>query len=425
MPPMPPPRLRASWIAFGILMLLFMLSFFHRVAPAAVAGELQRALGIGGAQLGTLAAAYFYIYFLMQVPTGILADTLGARRVVTIGALIAAAGSILFAAAHTLTAALAGRALVGLGVSVFFICMLKVAADTFGPRRFATATGIGVFAGNIGAVLAAAPLAWLVSAGSWRAVFVGIGLLLVLLAFAAWRTVAEPKPVRSVAGGDPPLPWPVALRGVLRTGAIWPAFGAMLTAGATYGTFIGLWAVPYLMQVHGMSASVAAGHTSAALASFAVSAVALGHWADRLGRKRPLLIGGLALFALGWALLLVCDALPRPWSHLLFALLGASGTSFTLLWACAKDACPPQYAGMSTSVVNAAQFLGVGALQPAFGWILDRGWQGAMHDGVRVYSADSYRLGLALLLACTLAGLVCCLLLRERVLAPLSAETRS
>lgn len=418
------PRFRAAWIPFGILTALFMLSFFHRVAPAAVAGELQRSLGIGAAELGTLAAAYFYVYFLMQVPTGILADTLGVRRVVAIGAMIAAAGSLVFAGAQSLPMAFLGRGLVGLGVSVFFICMLKVAADTFGPQRFATATGIGVFAGNMGAVLAAAPLAWLVALGSWRLVFVGVGIALILLGAAAWRTVPERRPLPSGAS-QVAIAWPVALRGVLRTPAIWPAFGAMLTAGATYGTFIGLWAVPYLMQVHGMSASVAAGHTSAALASFAMSAIVLGHWADRLGRKRPLLIGGLSTFALGWVLLLSPATLPQPWSYLLFALLGGTGTAFTLLWACAKDACPPQFAGMSTSVVNAAQFLGVGILQPALGWILDRGWDGTLHHGVRVYSADSYRIGIALLLACTLVGLACCVVMRERPISKLPAEPRS
>lgn len=416
-------RLSSGRIAYAILIVLFMLSFFHRVAPAAVAGELQRSLGIGGTELGTLAAAYFYIYFLMQVPTGVLADTLGARRVVTVGALVAAAGSVLFASAQSLGMAMAGRGLVGLGVSVFFICMLKVAADTFGQRRFATATGVGVFAGNMGAVLAAAPLAWLVSLGSWRSVFAATGVLFVLLAVVAWRSIGEGRPD---AGRPKPaaLPWHLALAGVLRTPALWPAFGGMLTAGATYATFIGLWGVPYLVQAHGMPAAIAAGHTSTALGSFAVSAVVLGHWADRMGRKRPILIGGLSLFSVGWVFLLLAPSLAAPWSYMLFVLLGATGTSFTLLWACAKDACPPQYAGMSTSVVNAAQFLGVGVLQPAFGWILDRSWQGTMRDGIRLYSPESYRAGIAMLFVCTLIGLACCLMLRERPAIPTSSESR-
>src|SRR5450756_2407048 len=74
----------------------FVLAFFHRLAPGAIAGELQQAFGTSSASLGLLAATYFYVYFAMQVPSGILADTLGPRRLFTAGALVAGAGSVLF-----------------------------------------------------------------------------------------------------------------------------------------------------------------------------------------------------------------------------------------------------------------------------------------------------------------------------------------
>ena len=78
--------------------------------------------------LGTLAATYYLIYTVMQVPTGVLNDTLGPRRVLTAGCLVAGAGSILFGAAETVTAALVGRTLAGLGVSVAFVS-IAVCAD--------------------------------------------------------------------------------------------------------------------------------------------------------------------------------------------------------------------------------------------------------------------------------------------------------
>ena len=106
---------RLRWAVFALAAGAFWLSFFHRVAPAAIAVELQAAFGIGGAMLGTLAATYYVIYTLMQVPTGVLNDTLGPRRVLVAGCLIAGAGSILFAVAETVTAAVIGRACAGLG----------------------------------------------------------------------------------------------------------------------------------------------------------------------------------------------------------------------------------------------------------------------------------------------------------------------
>src|SRR5512143_525826 len=86
-------------IIFGIALAGYVLSFFHRTAPAAIAGELTRAFAINGAVLGTIAATYFYVYTLLQIPVGVLADTMGPRRILAVGSLIAAAGSLAFALA--------------------------------------------------------------------------------------------------------------------------------------------------------------------------------------------------------------------------------------------------------------------------------------------------------------------------------------
>ncbi|MDP1982511.1 MAG: signal peptidase I, partial [Sulfuritalea sp.] len=106
----------AVLLGLGVAIAAYLLSFFHRVAPAAISGDLQVSFAIGGAQLGTLAATYFYVYTLMQIPTGVLADTLGPRRILWWGGLVAGVGAILFGLAPSFELAFVGRTLVGLGV---------------------------------------------------------------------------------------------------------------------------------------------------------------------------------------------------------------------------------------------------------------------------------------------------------------------
>ncbi len=185
----------------GILLAGFVLSFFHRTAPAAIAGELTQAFAINSAVLGTLAATYFFVYTLLQIPVGVLADTLGPRVIVTGGALVAGAGSLLFGLAPTWEVAAIGRTLVGIGVSVAFIALLKTIAVWFPAHRFATLNGVAQFAGNLGAVIAGAPLAWIVTVASWRTVFVGLGVLSMALAAASWIIVRD----RPEQRGFPPV----------------------------------------------------------------------------------------------------------------------------------------------------------------------------------------------------------------------------
>ena len=113
-----------------------------RVAPAVMTGELMQEFAIGAAALGNLSAFYFYTYVAMQVPTGLLADRWGPRRLLTAGALLASIGMLIFALAPDLWWASAGRLLIGGSVAVAFICMLKLAGHWLPPRQYALATGM-------------------------------------------------------------------------------------------------------------------------------------------------------------------------------------------------------------------------------------------------------------------------------------------
>lgn len=403
---------RLGWAVFGLAAAAFWLSFFHRVAPAAIADELQHAFGIGGAMLGTLAATYYVIYTLMQVPTGVLNDTLGPRRVLVAGCLIAGMGSLLFAAAETVTAAVVGRTLAGLGVSVAFVSMLKLTADWFPERRFATMTGIGAMIGLTGALAAATPLAWIAAHVSWRAVFAAAGVASLLLATAIWLVVRD-RPGGAAAtaprapAGRGGARWREGLTLVARNPATWPCFWFGFGMSGSYMTFIGLWAVPYLVHAHGMSVVEATQHTSLILICLAASQGGIGALSDRIGRRRPLIVGsGLAYFACWIAWLSGAAALPGA-SYAISAVMGLSVCGMTLSWACAKEVNPPQYSGIAISLVNTSGFLAVGLLQPLVGWLLDRAAAGAAQTGAH------YLPGIALLTVFAGIALVAALFVPE------------
>ena len=369
----------ARRVIFGIVLAGYVLSFFHRTAPAAIAGELTRAFDISSAVLGTVAATYFYVYTLLQIPVGVLADTMGPRRILTVGSLIAAAGSLAFALAPSWEIAAAGRTLVGVGVSVAFIALLKISAVWFPANRFATLNGVTLFAGNLGAVIAGAPLAWVVTQMSWRAVFGGLALLSAALGIATWIIVRD-RPEQ--LGFAPIIPagathgiaehWTAALWRVLANPATWPGFFVNLGIGGSFLAFAGLWAVPFLVDTYGMSRVVAAQHASALLLGVAIGAVIIGMLSDRLGSRRSMMRVYAWLYALSWLPWLLGVHWPLPATLAWFALMGLLIPGFTLTWTVAKEVNRPEHSGIATSVVNVGIFLGTGILQPLVGWVLDR-----------------------------------------------------
>ena len=399
-------------LVFGLAAAAFWLSFFHRVAPAAIAGELQQAFAIGGAMLGTLAATYYLIYTVMQVPTGVLNDTLGPRRVLAAGCLVAGAGSILFGAAETVTAAVVGRTLAGLGVSVAFVSMLKLNAEWFPEHRFATMTGIGAMIGLTGALAAATPLAWIATMISWRTVFTAAGVASLLLAAAIWVVVRDyPAGHAALAPRATGTPegtrWHQGLAQVARNPATWPCFWIGFGMSGSYMTFVGLWAVPYLMHGYGMSAVEATQHTSLMLVCLAASQGIVGALSDRIGRRRPLILASALLYLACWIGWLTGIAAIPGASYVVSAVMGASVCGLTLSWACAKELNSPRYSGIAISVVNTSGFLAVGLLQPLVGWLLDRSAAGAAYTGAH------YVPGIALLAVFAGIGLAGALFVRE------------
>jgi sugar phosphate permease len=371
---------RARRVVFGIVLASFVLSFFHRTAPAAIAGELTRAFSINAAVLGTLAATYFYVYTLLQIPVGVLADTLGPRRILAGGSLVAAAGSLLFALAPAWELAAAGRTLVGVGVAVAFIAILKISAVWFPANRFATLNGVTMFAGNLGAVIAGAPLAWLVTQTSWRAVFVALALLSAALGVATWLLVRDRPEERGFAPVTAPaapgaarVAWTSALARVLANPATWPGFFVNVGIGGSYLAFAGLWAVPWLVETRGMERVTAAQHGSLLLLGVAFGSLVVGIVSDRLGSRRGVMRAYALLYALSWLPWLLHVEWPLAATLAWFFTMGLLIPGFTLSWTVAKEVNRPEHSGIATSVVNVGIFLGTGVLQPLVGFVLDRG----------------------------------------------------
>lgn len=398
---------RVRWTIYGVLIAAYMLAFFHRFAPAMVASELAQSFGITAAALGSLAAMYFYIYTAMQLPAGVLADTLGARFSVTIGNVVAGGGSIIFGLAETFAAASAGRFLVGLGVSVVFVGLMKSNTAWFSERRYGTISGLTLLLGNLGAIAATGPMALILMRMEWRTLFVGLGVFAIALGLVSWLLVRN-RPeelgfpsVREMEGETAHAPrerhWLQDLRSVLANRHLWPGFVYDFGMTGSLFAMLGLWAVPLLRDVHGLSRGEASVYTTLATAAFAVGCLVAGSLSDRMGRRRPILRGGALVYLAVCLALVLLPWRPGAFALGLFALLGLSAGSFVVAYAHAKEVTAPALSGMAIALVNTGLFLGTALFQPLFGWAMDLGWDGTLVGGVPVYSATDYGRGLWLL----------------------------
>ena len=178
-------------------------------------------------------------------------------------------------------------------------------------------------------------------------------------------------------------------------------------------TFAGLWGVPYLQTQYGFAPREAAMMASAMLVLWSLSSLVYGPLSQRIGRRKPLYIGGFVIAMLCWSIVVFVPGLPRAALAALLAGVAVSAGVFVLTFAFAKESVPAHLGGSASGIANMGVMLGGLLMQPLVGFVLDRRWDGRLVDGVRVYDFSAYQAGFALILAWGALSLVLFAFTRE------------
>jgi nitrate/nitrite transporter NarK len=246
-------------------------------------------LGLTFGQAGTLAAVSTLVYAAMQIPTGMLADRVGPRRLFTLGLLGTNLTAMLFAVVGDYSTLLLVQAASGVFRALIFTPGLLLIRDQFPRDRQATAMGLFVAAGFSSNILLNLLGPVLVGPLGWRWLFVLLALSGLVTGVAFYLTGSDaPVAARAAGGLARLLVHPV----LLLTGVIQFARLALLF-GFSY------WLPTFLVE-RGSSLRTA-GLVVALGAALTAPANLVGGWlSDRLGR--PLLVIGVSLAALAGTL---------------------------------------------------------------------------------------------------------------------------
>jgi sugar phosphate permease len=410
--------LRYRWFIFWSLAFGYILVFFHRLCPAVVATEMMTDLHASGAFIGFLSSAYFYPYALMQLPTGLLSDTWGPRKTITLFLCAACAGSVLLGLTPSPTGAVLGRVLVGLGVSTLFVCTLKILAEWFSMREFVVMTGILMAMGGVGSLSAATPMAMVSTWIGWRLSFVLVGLLTAVLAALVWKIVRDrpadlgwPSPAEHAETNSSPIRLADGIRQVVTTPAFWPLAIWFFCKYGIFTSFAGLWGGPYLMQVYGVTKSRAGGILSMVAVGMIVGSPLVGYLSNRVlkGRKPTLILASMAVVCITAFLAFATDRLTLPLIGALCFGLGVFASAIAVIgFTCARELFPSRIAGTCLGLLNLFPFAGGALLQPLLGSILER------HGRIgTAFTVEGYRQAFLVLFLSALVALIASLFVKE------------
>ncbi len=413
------------WLIFGIMALAYFAAFFHRVCPAVIALDIQETFGISAEMIGLLASAYFYSYAIIQFPAGLLSDSFGPRKSVTLFVTIGAIGSILFALAPSLELALFGRVLVGLGAGMVFAPTMKIISSWFRINEFTRMNAIFLATGGLGALSAAAPLAFVTEWLGWQAAFELIGGTTLILSFFLWFLVRD-KPqdfgwpplsqIDPVYGQSLPPRQQISLwegvRRVLGEKYFWPIVGWSFFTMGTVFAFGGLWAGPYLAHVYGMTRAEAGNLLNMLAVGILLGSPLLAFLSEKVFHSRRNVIKICsAILVMELVLMnLFPKDLPIALLYPMLILFGiCSLAPGVISITTTKELFPVEITGTSIGTVNLFPFLGGAVMQLVVGRTLDAYPKTIMGE----YPLNAYSLMLAILLGAAFIGLICAFLMKE------------
>ena len=395
--------------------------FFHRLCPAVIALDIQASFGLSGTLLGVLGSAYFYAYAIMQLPTGLMADSWGPRKTVSAFFILAGIGSVMMGVAPNLAVAVMGRILIGIGVSTVFVCNFKLLSEWFTVRQFVIMGSAFMAMGGLGALSSSAPLAWISSAVGWRMTLIAVGIVTLLMAGLVYAFVRNRpsdmglpsiRPDRHAARIE--IGVLSGIKMVVFSGRFWPiAVWAFCVVGISFAVG-GLWAGPYLMQVYGLSKSAA----GAVLSTFALAMIfgspLLGWLSNRFGRK-PVLIGcSVILIGVTGTMSWFVDTLSLSALYLLFFCFFITGGAIgPIVAAVSKELFPISISGTAVGVVNLFPFAGAAFFQILIGAVLTGHVQGQEH-----YAIIGFQTMFLICLAGAVLSLAAALLMQETMEMP-------
>ncbi|MFC7496229.1 MULTISPECIES: MFS transporter [unclassified Nocardioides] len=379
-----------AWIVWGVGLLVYLVAVFHRSSLAVAGLAATERFDISASQLATFTMLQLVVYAGMQIPVGLLVDRFGSRSVLLCGTALLTVAQAGFALAESYPAALAARVFVGMGDAMTFICVLRLVASWFPARRIPLITQLTGQLGQLGAVLAAAPMTWALGSLGWTPAYLVAASIGLALAVAALVLLRDSPTARNLRGAA--MSWP-AIRASLA--ASWAHPGTRLGFWMHFSTQFSatsltlLWGYPFLVRGEHLSS----GSAGLLLTLMVVTGMAAGPTLGWLVGAHPwhrstTVLSIVGTIAAVWTLVLAWPG-QAPYALLvtLVVVVGVGGPAAMIGFDVGRTSNPHERFASASGIINQGGFIASLLLVIAIGIVLD--WR--TPGGGSEYTPEAFR----------------------------------
>ena len=357
----------AAWLVTSIF---YFYQYVLRSAPSVMVPEITLGFGLTPVGVASLLGLFYYAYAPFSLVAGVAMDQFSARKIVPVGAATVAIGALLFSTGDP-TLASVGRFLQGAGGVFALIGAVYIASSHLPAARAATLIGatqmFGMAGGSAGQFVVgpaiAGGLAW---DRFWLLMgVIGLPLAVVLvLLIPKGETKPAPAEGRMIQAGRAMKTVFVNPQSIL-CGVI----AGLLFIPTTI--FDMVWGVRFLEEAHDVPYSLAVLRSASVPFGWIIGCPLLGWLSDRVGRRKPVIMGAAVVLLGALALILYGPPGVLP-TYSLGLIAGIASGAAMIPYTVIKEANRPEHSGTATGVINFVNFSISALLGPVFAGTLIR-----------------------------------------------------
>lgn len=393
-------------VALGAL--FYVYEFFLRVAPGALTHELMRDLNLNAFSLGVMSACFFYAYAPLQIPAGLICDSIGPKKALTYAVAICGMATVVFSTSHLAWQGSIARFFMGGAASLAFVGPLALASRWLPQKHFAMAAGGIQLMGALGALIGGGPIAAASMHYGWRNSLMAVGFIgLILMLIFGLFLKDSPKPEKRTKKLVPMMheTWKNLLDFCCNK-QVWAIGLASFACWAPMAIFAELWGGPFLASAYHLKSVTASSDISWVWIAVAIGSPLGGWWSDKIGKRcMPLVV----FYSVGFiaSLMLIYCHFPNQFSLCLaLFMFGLTSAAQPITFGLIADIAPKNIMGAAVGFNNMCVIAGATILQPLVGYILQTNWHHKMLDNAPFYQLSNYQHALLVLPIVSLIGII-------------------
>ena len=393
--------------------MFYSFQFLIRVSPNVMTHQLMASFDVQACVLGTVVSFYYWGYSLMQIPAGIMLDSLGPRRPLAIACLLCFIGCTIFGMGTNIYMLSIGRAMMGIGSAFGFLTSVRIISTWFHAEKLGLFVGLTVMIGTLGAISGSRPLAILISITSWQTCMYILATFSAFLGFTSWFVVKDAGPqekINKVKSSFSVTHIILSLVNIAKNPQTWiyALYGFLMYVPLS--AFADLWGTSFMAQKFQIDHNVASGGIFTFYVGVSIGSALLPLMTNRLRSYKKVMIGSAFCTAIFLSLAFYMTSLTFFQSCVLLGFAGLFSGSQFIAFSGVTDINPRDQAATASGMHNMLCMFSGNLMQPLVGQLLQSNWShrgGTYGAGTPHYIVEDFYYAFTIIPLCVLgAGFV-------------------